>query len=439
MTWFWKLELIHSPLQTVVVVAALVLATVLVAAGRRHRGRGRPRAWWWLVAGAAGAVVLSVIVVVLQERNLFDGDLPEGTAPWVVAAGALMGLGALGLWLRPWWGKIAAVLLIVASALGLGLQVNRLYGITDTPGAIFGVNTLPVARLPHTSSMDGKTEITLTNWVPPKNMPHHGRTGVLLGKEAIPTSRPYSPRPASIYLPPAALVKHPPRLPVVVAMMGQPGSPDPTVVAAQANAYAARHQGLAPIIVVVDQLAGSGENDPICMDSQRFGAVSTYVNVDVVRYIKEHLNVLPDPKDWAIGGYSNGGSCAWQWGTQYPEIWGSILDVSGNLFPGSQHQADVIANLWGGDKAAYTAWLPTGQIAKHAGGYEGHLASFTYGSDDAKYGPAARTNAAAARAAGFTVKLHSIAGGAHTGLSTKAGYGLVIEDFGAHTGLDRAG
>ena len=56
----------------------------------------------------------------------------------------------------------------------------------------------------------------------------------------------YAPRDAALYLPPAALVADPPRLPLIVFMMGQPGTPDPTSLAAALNAYAASHTGLCP-------------------------------------------------------------------------------------------------------------------------------------------------------------------------------------------------
>jgi hypothetical protein len=60
-----------------------------------------------------------------------------------------------------------------------------------------------------------------------------------------------------IYLPPAALSDRPPALPVMELLAGQPGSPSRLIdagnIAATMNAYAAKHDGLAPIVLVPDQ------------------------------------------------------------------------------------------------------------------------------------------------------------------------------------------
>ena len=57
-------------------------------------------------------------------------------------------------------------------------------------------------------------------------------------------------------------------------MMGQPGTPDVTYIADALDAKAARHRGLAPIVVVADQ-TGSPWHDPLCMDPATFGKVET--------------------------------------------------------------------------------------------------------------------------------------------------------------------
>lgn len=437
MTWFWTLELIDSPLLTIVSVATAVLAFVVGWAARRPARRargGRPLAM--AVALAAGAGAVGVTILILQAMNLFEGTLPEGSVWWVLAAGGAWGMGVLALASRPWWNRILAVILILTGALMMGLGVNRLYGITHTPAAVFGVSALPQVTLPNAADASGAS---LTAWHAPADMPSHGRVGALTGDLTITPSKPYAPRPATVYLPPAALVANPPRLPVIVAMMGQPGSPDPTVIARQLDAYAAAHHGLAPITVVVDQLAGNGKFDPICMDSSTYGAVSTYVNTDVVAYIKTHFAVSKDPADWAIAGYSNGGSCAWQWGTQFPHTWGAILDVSGNEFPGSQHQADVVTRLWKGDKAAYRAWLPEAQLAAHRGEYTSHLAIFTHGGADAEFGPGQLRNAQLAQAAGFEVQAFVVPGASHVGAAVSSGYAFAIAQFSMARGLGAIG
>ncbi|MCC2732394.1 MFS transporter, partial [Fusicatenibacter saccharivorans] len=67
----------------------------------------------------------------------------------------------------------------------------------------------------------------------------------------------FAARPAMIYLPPAALSEMPPTLPVMELMAGQPGSPSRLIdagnIAAMMDSYAAKHDGLAPIVIAPDQ------------------------------------------------------------------------------------------------------------------------------------------------------------------------------------------
>lgn len=69
----------------------------------------------------------------------------------------------------------------------------------------------------------------------------------------------FTARKAMIYLPPAALSDRPPALPVMELLAGQPGSPSRLIdagnIAATMNAYAAKHDGLAPIVLVPTRTA----------------------------------------------------------------------------------------------------------------------------------------------------------------------------------------
>ena len=92
-----------------------------------------------------------------------------------------------------------------------------------------------------------------------------------IGTAVIPaTVSHFVARDAVVYLPPAALVKNAPALPVMIFLGGQPGSPQSVVEAGQMpeilNAFAAAHHGLAPIVVIPDQL-GASANNPMCLNS----------------------------------------------------------------------------------------------------------------------------------------------------------------------------
>lgn len=317
-----------------------------------------------------------------------------------------------------------------------GVGVNRAYDITHTLAAILGVQAYGSVPLPDQTAEGGSASdaALYTSWHPPADMPLHGQVSALSGAERIPVGGFPAARDGALYLPPAALVKDPPSLPVIVFMMGQPGSPDPQYLAKTLDAFAAAHEGLAPIALVVDQL-GAPDRDPACADSTMYGAVSTYVNELVPAFITAHLNVTSDHARWLIGGYSNGGSCALTYAADHPDVWGGVIDISGNEYPGSEHVDETVRDVFGGDRAAFEASLPAAVMARNAGDYAGHIAVFTRGSEDTTFGPGQQRNAAAARAAGFTVSETVIAGAGHVGAALADGLTAAVAAVGPALGL----
>src|SRR5687767_9661617 len=119
------------------------------------------------------------------------------------------------------------------------------------------------------------------------------------GTQEIPgTQSGFDARPAGIYLPSAALVDDAPALPPVILMMGYPGNPDQSYIAAILDEFAAQNKGLPPIAVVADQIGNGG--DPACADSAAFGNAETFIKTDVVNWAKLNLNVIQDPKYWVV-------------------------------------------------------------------------------------------------------------------------------------------
>jgi S-formylglutathione hydrolase FrmB len=122
-------------------------------------------------------------------------------------------------------------------------------------------------------------------------------------------------------------------LPVLVLIAGQPGGPQDWVfagrLAAVMDAFAAAHQGLAPVVVVPD-VTGSALGNTLCLDS-RLGAAETYLADDVPEWTASMLDV--DTSRLAIGGFSFGGTCALQLSLRRPEVFHTFLDVSGQLAP----------------------------------------------------------------------------------------------------------
>ncbi len=129
----------------------------------------------------------------------------------------------------------------------------------------------------------------------------------------------------------------PPALPVVVLLPGQSRGSGPEDletgghIAETMDAVATLHAGLAPIVVVPDQL-GPDSGNPMCVDGP-LGNSRTYLEQDVPAWITSHLRVQTGASAWTIGGFSQGGTCAIQLGAGDPGRFGNLIDVSGELGP----------------------------------------------------------------------------------------------------------
>jgi len=236
-----------------------------------------------------------------------------------------------------------------------------------------------------------------------------------VGKVDIPaTESGFPARGAYVYLPPAAFAAEPPALPVVVAMAGQPGEPADIFRAGQVDRIldevAAEHDGLAPIVVVPDQL-GDPTVNPMCLDGP-YGASETYLTVDVPDWIRASLNVSEDPADWAVTGFSQGGTCSLQLAAAHPELFGALLDIAGEEAPSLGTVEETIERGFGGDADAYRAATPEAILAANAP-YEDSVALFAAGEHDRKYSASMRAMSALAAEAGMAVTVLVSPGTAH--------------------------
>ena len=426
--WLLGLELIDGPVLPVsgILTAAILVLIVVV----------KPRHPWRLLAGAlAGAVFGAVAVAGIDVSGIIAISIPGHAAVWAVVGLAGAGAAVAALGSGPRWRIAVAGLAVILSIATGALGVNRAFDITHNLSALLGVQAAGPISLPaKIASTQAPSSPLAATWTPPAGMPAHGEVGALSGADRIPATG-FAARDGAVYLPPAALVPHPPALPLLVFMMGQPGSPDPTTLARTLDAFAATHRGLAPIAIVADQLGGP-TLDPACADSATYGAVATYFTTDIPAFARQRLNVIDDPAYWVIGGYSNGGSCALLWGSAHPTVYGQIMDISGNEFPGSETVDRTVQDVFAGNRAAFEQAKPTAVMARNAGAYDGHHAVFTSGSDDNTYGPGQRANADAARAAGFTVTAIIIPGAGHVGDALDQGLAEAIAALGQPLGMD---
>jgi len=245
-------------------------------------------------------------------------------------------------------------------------------------------------------------------WHPPRGMP---TTGAVY-QVSIPGVRSgFAARPGYIYLPPAYLARPRPQLPVLVLLAGQPGDPrawvDSGRIQAMMDDFAKRHDGLAPVVIMPDDL-GSEFANPLCLNS-RLGDVQTYLTVDVPDWVTSHLQVRPPAQGWAIGGFSEGGTCAIQLSTQAPRLYPFFVDISGQLEPTLGSRQLTISKAFGGDAAAFARVDPIVVLARTR--FPRNAGVFVGGANDRVYTPQQRTMYLAARHAGMNVTFMELPGG----------------------------
>jgi S-formylglutathione hydrolase FrmB len=434
-----------------VVVDGLAVVLLAVAVIRRPSWR---RVLVLLAAAVAGAAAgLLACWVCSDLLDLFEVSLSPVSRAWVATAFAAVAMAAVQLGRPGALRRAAAVAAIPLALVAGGLGVNADFGQYTTIGSLWdaaAAAALPASvaaaqragapgLAPDVPAADGHGGTPATPlWSRPveAGMPRHG----IVARVTIPATVSHvTARAGYVYLPPAALVADPPRLPVLIMMSGQPGGPDDVVragrLAAIMDARAAADHGLAPVVVVPDQLGAPGRN-PMCVDSAALGRWATYLTVDVPDWIRTHLAVEPAPGAWAIGGYSQGGTCSIQLGAGHPELFSAIFDVSGQLAPKNGSLQNTIAVGFGGDAARYRAALPATLLAAHAP-YRDVVAVVGSGQFDTKYGAIADQVAAAARAAGIATTRRIAPGSAHDWHTVQWLMTNAFDPIARHLGLER--
>jgi hypothetical protein len=389
-------------------VAALFLG-LLAWTGRRD--------WKLLLLGAAAGAAAGVFLAWWfgDEQGLLGVPPTLVDRTWAIAAFAGLGIAVVAVVRRKRVIRILAVVGALSFFVAGGLAINRDGGLFPKISDVLGVSSIP-ALDPSLLSGGGTarfdSDLSRT-WVAPASMPRTGSYGTV----SIPgLVSGFNPRPAIVYLPPAALVPNPPALPVLIVMSGQgPGAAPYNVVDAghfitTMNRIAKKHHGLAPIVVIPDQLR-SPTNNPMCVNGP-LGNSETYLTVDVPRWIRSHVRVESGPRAWAIAGFSEGGTCAVQLAAGHPKLYGSFIDVSGQHGPELGSVLTTIERGFSGNILAYLAAQPKA-IMKHDAPYSHTEAFFSAGANDSRYGPVLPGMAAAAKRAGMSVKVYLVPGASH--------------------------
>jgi len=395
--WLQAVRLDHAKVLFTALGITVVLFAVLAV-------RPHPRRWVvpTLVStvGAAGVGIL-LVWLVGDVWDVFDYTFTFTFRIWVALMLAGGTFAAMSFRHTQLWRKLVAAAAILSVAVTSALFINADFGEYHTIGDIFTPREVPALSLPQKPSAgaaDVSTPGFAAAWTPPGDMPTSGSIGAI--KIPAPVSQ-FDARNAVVYLPPAARTASPPRLPVMVMLSGQPGAPEDLFVkgglANTLDTYAASHEGLAPIIVVPDQL-GAPEKNPMCVDSP-LGNSATYITQDVTAWIQAHLPVTTDHRYWGVGGFSQGATCTTQLGPAHPDLYRTWFDIAGEQAPSIGD--DTVRAGFGGSQAAYDAAKPAAIMTKNAP-YQDVAAIVGFGSLDTRLGPETQQVEAAMTAAGVS-------------------------------------
>ncbi|MGW6931378.1 alpha/beta hydrolase [Lentzea sp. NPDC054927] len=401
------LSLINGPIPIVAAVAGVIaLITLAVRRGRT---------WWTRVVPAvvlACAVVVAGLTFVVEHVwKPWPEPLPRILAVWagatLVAACLAVARLRAGRW--PW--RVLSVVLVLVVLTSAITAANSYFGLYPTSRAVLELFTnnrvaLDEAAKPASSVVEVPAGGKLADvWRKPADLPEKGT----VSEAEIPGA--FRARPAWIYLPPAYAATPRPRLPVVVLLAGQPGSPrdwfDAGRLTERLDAFAREHDGLAPIVVVADQL-GARMANPLCLDS-KLGRSETYLARDVPAWIKQRLTVDERREAWTIAGFSQGGTCALQLAVRAPDVYGNFIDITGQREPTLSTRAETVKAAFGGDEAAFVRVNPMDVLARER--FPATAGVVVAAQGDALYRQAGAEVFEACRRAGMDVLWKELPGG----------------------------
>jgi S-formylglutathione hydrolase FrmB len=414
-----------------------VLVTALAALALAGTTLRSDRHWWSRrvpLALAATAVITVAITALLRSSHLVADNYPKSFLLWGGSAIFAVVVATMGWAHAPAWRRWVSVGALPVTVLFAATMINEQYSYVPSLGVLLGqprpgqvssdrllatlesTSTTRAVLTTSTNLVSGgssSTHLTTVASAPPVSI--IGPTGFRHGTVAeidIPSPASGFPhRKGFVYLPPAYFDTPRPILPVVVMVAGVPGQPGNWLQAADADktadAYAARHRGIAPILVMADN-NGSFVNDTECVNSP-FGQAETYLTVDVPAFITKTFGVAPDPSHWAVAGFSEGGTCANLLALRHPDVFGVSAAYSADPRPTLGSATDTLRRLFGGDPAARDAHDPVLILASTR--FDHSAMWFSAGSREPSKLAAAKTLEAAARAAGVDTHLDATNGG----------------------------
>ncbi len=347
----------------VFVLAALAAAVVLL-------GRGR-----WLRYGLPACLALGALAAWGADAEMGAQGVAGEPAPamlwvWLGLAVATLLAGVVRFRSGRWRGRIASLLAVPLILVAALLVVNQWVGYYRTVQVAW--SALTAGSLPNQTALDDLPSLRNT-------VQTRGRVVPVDIPDAV-SGFPH--RTEYVYLPPAWFAgAAPPALPAVEMIGGEFNTPADWIrlgsATRTADAYAAHHDGSAPILVFVDS-GGSFNNDTECVDGPR-GASESHLTKDVRPYVVSTFGAQSDAAHWGVIGWSMGGTCAVDLTVMHPQLFSAFGDIGGDLRPNAGNKAQTIARLFGGDTAKWDDYDPLTVMARH-GPYQGVVGMFVNAS-----------------------------------------------------------
>lgn len=391
----WRVSLLSgwlSPTITVLAWAALVMGV----------------AWWrrawvtWLGFGALAWLAALLIARTFVPPAVVGGGYPGSFIVW----GALPIFAFVAaVWQWPvvgWWRRVVAFVAVPLLAAFAGLQINGHYGYLPTVGDLFGaplpgqIGTLPSFGGPVPDAVMVRVREHL---------------GVVAEVNIPGTVSHFHAHAAWVWLPPAYFTGPRRSLPVLMLLSGVPGASRDWLrgafAARTADAWSRAHDGIAPILVFPDPNGGA-LRDTECVNGP-LGNSETYLTVDVPAFMHSYFHTLTSRAAWAVGGLSEGATCALDVAARHPNMFSLFADFSGAVAPSAGPA--TLQHLYGGNRASMRAHDPARWFEWDARfGLRGVIVA---GGKDHSARAAQATLAAAAQRAHLPLWTFIIPGGGH--------------------------
>lgn len=333
----------------------------------------RSRRWmrrWLPVSVLAGGTLALGIHWYIGAQGWTDEQNPAPAMlwAWIVLTSVALTVLIAGWPSTRWWQRAVSITAVPLTLLSGALIANQWTGYVRTVAS--GWAQLTAGPLPNQADLATVTAARAEH--AGSKITAGWSTGKLVPVDIPATASGFRHRKEVVYLPPAWFEPSRPTLPTIMMIGGEFNTPSDWVrsgnAAAVADDFARHHDGNAPVMVFVDP-GGSFNNDTECVNGRR-GNAADHLTKDVVPFMVSHFGVSARPENWAVSGWSMGGTCAVTLAVKHPELFSTFEDIAGDMSPNAGNKQQTITRLFGGDAGAWESFDPATLMSRH-GRYTG--------------------------------------------------------------------